>query len=183
MIFALLTFLKMDSIEQKAAIKFCVKLDHSATKTFDMLKNAYGDASLSRTSIFDRHKWFRSGRTSITDDPRSGRPSDSKTDENVEVVSQLLQKSWRLTCRGIADTLSMSKTVVHEIFNNVLAKRKVCSQFVPHSLHEEGVLLQLVLFHVHRQFLSIILRQPLCSIWATIEVCVGEGGLEAAPFL
>ncbi len=58
-IFALVTFLKMDLIEQRAAIKFCVKLDHSATKTFDMLKKAYNDASLSRTSVFDWHKQFR----------------------------------------------------------------------------------------------------------------------------
>ncbi len=137
MIFALVTFLKMDLIEQRAATKFCVKLDHSATKTSDMLKNAYSDASLSRTNVFDWHKRFREGRTSIADDPRSGCPSDSKTDENVEAVSQLLQKSGRLTCCGIADTLGVLKMVVHEILINVLGKRKVCSRFVPHLLCEE----------------------------------------------
>ncbi len=82
------------------------------------------------------HKRFRECRTSIADDPRSGRPSESKTDENVEAVSQLLRKSSRLTC-DIADTLGMLRTVVHEILTNVLGKRKVCSRFMPHSLREE----------------------------------------------
>ncbi len=60
-----------------------------------------------------------------------------KTDENVETVSESLQKSQRLTCRGIANTLGMSKTVVHEILTNVLGKKKVFSLFVSHSLCEE----------------------------------------------
>ena len=127
MIFELVIFLKMDLIEQRAAIKFCVKFNHSASKTSDMLKTAYGDACLSRTSVFEWHKRFREGRTSLEDDPRSGRSSDAKTEENVEAVRQLLQKSRRLTCRGIADTLGMSKTVVYEMLIGVLGKRKICS--------------------------------------------------------
>jgi hypothetical protein len=49
-------------MEQRAAIKFCVKLKKTATETFEMLKSAYGEECLSRTSMFERHKRFKEGR-------------------------------------------------------------------------------------------------------------------------
>jgi hypothetical protein len=33
-------------MEQRAAIKFCVTLKKTATETFEMLKNAYGEECL-----------------------------------------------------------------------------------------------------------------------------------------
>jgi hypothetical protein len=40
-------------IEQRACIKFCVKLSKSATKTLEMLHEAFGEHSLSRTTVFE----------------------------------------------------------------------------------------------------------------------------------
>jgi hypothetical protein len=40
-------------MEQRAAIKFCVKLQKTATETFEMLKSAYNEECLSRTSMFE----------------------------------------------------------------------------------------------------------------------------------
>jgi hypothetical protein len=41
----------MDSkIEQRACTKFCVKLRKSATETLEMLRDAFGEHSLSRTA-------------------------------------------------------------------------------------------------------------------------------------
>ena len=51
-----------DNIEQRYAIKFCVKLNKSATETFASLTEAYGDATLSRTMNFKWHKVFKEGR-------------------------------------------------------------------------------------------------------------------------
>jgi len=45
--------------EQRMAIKFCSKADFSATKTVEPIQKAYGDAALSRTTIFEWHKRFR----------------------------------------------------------------------------------------------------------------------------
>jgi hypothetical protein len=42
-------------MEQGAAIKFCVKLKKTTTETFGMLKSAYGEELLSRTSVFEWH--------------------------------------------------------------------------------------------------------------------------------
>jgi hypothetical protein len=46
-------------MEQKAAIAFCVKLKKTATEMFEMLKSAYDEEYLSRTSVFAWHKRFK----------------------------------------------------------------------------------------------------------------------------
>ena len=51
--------------EQRVAIKFCCKVDFSATKTVELIQKAYDDAALSRTTIFEWHKLFREGRESV----------------------------------------------------------------------------------------------------------------------
>jgi hypothetical protein len=61
-------------MEQRAAIKFCVNLKKSATETFEMLKSAYGEEYLSRTSVFEWLIKFKEGRESLQDDERKGRP-------------------------------------------------------------------------------------------------------------
>jgi hypothetical protein len=40
------------------AIKFCCKVDFSATKTVALIQKAYGYAALSRTTIFEWYKRF-----------------------------------------------------------------------------------------------------------------------------
>jgi hypothetical protein len=48
-------------MEQRGAIKFCVKLKETATETFEMLTSAYGEEYLSRTSEIKWHKRFKEG--------------------------------------------------------------------------------------------------------------------------
>jgi hypothetical protein len=55
-------------MERRAAIKFCVKLKKTATGTFEMLKSAYGEECLSRTSVFEWRERFKEGRESLEDD-------------------------------------------------------------------------------------------------------------------
>jgi len=86
----LVTFAMQENIAQRYAIKFCVKLNKSATKTFASLTEAYGDATLSRTTVFKSHKALKEGRENVEDDPRSGRPISSTNDQNVEVVRAVI---------------------------------------------------------------------------------------------
>ena len=67
----LVTFAMQENIEQRHVIKFCVKLNKSATAS---LTEAYGDATLSRNIVFKWYKAFKEGRENVEDDPRSGRP-------------------------------------------------------------------------------------------------------------
>jgi hypothetical protein len=46
-------------IEQCVCIKFCVKLGKSASKSLEMLHEAFGEHSLSQTAVFEWHSHFK----------------------------------------------------------------------------------------------------------------------------
>jgi len=94
-----------ENIEQWYAIKFCVKLNKSATETFASLTEAYGNATLSRTMVFKWHEAFREERENFEDDPCSGRPILSTYDQNMEVVQAVMAKDHRLSVRMIAEEI------------------------------------------------------------------------------
>ena len=105
------------------ANRFCCKVDFSATKAVEPIQKAYGDAALSRTTIFEWHKRFREGRESVKDDERSGRPTTSRTDDNIAAVDKMVKEDRKVTSRLIADTLGIPKTVVLRILREDLKKR------------------------------------------------------------
>jgi hypothetical protein len=61
-----------------------VKLGKFTTETLEMLYEVLGEHSLSRTAVSEWHSRFKAGRVSLEDNERSGRPSTSKTTENVK---------------------------------------------------------------------------------------------------
>ena len=88
-------------MEQRINLKFLVKLKKTPTECLKLLKEVYGEDMMSRTQIFEWHKRFKHGREEVEDDPKSGRPSTSKTDRNIERVKQLVRNDCRLTVRMI----------------------------------------------------------------------------------
>ena len=124
------------SIEQKINLKFLIRLGKTPTETLNSLQEVYGDAMMSRTWIFEWHKRFREGREDVEDDPRSGRPTTSRTNENVERVREKVHSDCRLTVRMIADELNMNGERVWRIITEDLGMRKVCAKMVPRLLND-----------------------------------------------
>ncbi|XP_011706123.1 PREDICTED: putative uncharacterized protein FLJ37770, partial [Wasmannia auropunctata] len=128
----------MDEKEKKrVAIKFCCKADFSAAKTFELIQKAYGESALSRISVFEWHKRFREGRETVKDDERSGRPTVTRTNENIAAVAKLIKEDRNVTSRMIEEILNIPKTVVLRILREDLNKRKLCARFIPHALTQE----------------------------------------------
>ena len=123
--------------EQRINIKFCVKLGKTATETLKMLRDVYGDSSMSSTGVFQWHKRFVEGREDMEDDPKSGRPCTSTTDTNIEKVWSLVRSDHRLTTCVIAKEVGTVKEMVHTILVDTLGLRKVCVKIVPRLLTEE----------------------------------------------
>jgi len=67
-----------------------VKIGNSVTETFEMLKIAFREEAVGRTQMYEWWKHFKEGRTLVDNDPRSGRPSTSKTDDNVAKVREVI---------------------------------------------------------------------------------------------
>ena len=124
------------SIEQRINLNFLIRLGKTPTETFNLLQEVYGDATMSRTRIFEWHKRFREGREDVEDDPKSGRPTTSRTNENVERVREKVRSDRRLTVRVIADELSMNSERVWRIITEDLGMKKVCAKMVPRLLND-----------------------------------------------
>jgi histone-lysine N-methyltransferase SETMAR len=113
-------------------MKYCVKLGKPFTETFEILKTAFANEALGRTQTYEWWKYFKDGRTSIDDDPCSSRPSISKTDEIVAKAKEVIRSNRRLTVREVAEVVSISKTVCHEILTQNLGISRIAAKYVPH---------------------------------------------------
>jgi hypothetical protein len=113
-------FLMDGKIKQRVCFKFCVKLGKSASETLEMLHEAFGEHSLSRTAVSEWHSCFKAGRVSVEDDEHSGRPSTSKTTANVEKIRDLINEDHCRTIHETADTAGISYGVCQEILTENL---------------------------------------------------------------
>ena len=91
---------------------------------------------MSRTRLFEWHRRFKEGREEVEDDHRSGRPSTSRTDENIERGRQKVRSDRRLTVRMIVDELGVNTKRVWRITTEDLGMRKICAKIVPRLLNE-----------------------------------------------
>ena len=94
-----------DLKEQRICVKFCFNLGKTFTEDFQMLQQAYGEDCLNRTQSHEWYQRFKSGRKSIEDDPKSGRPSTSMDDDHAEKVRAVIRQNCRLTVREVASCL------------------------------------------------------------------------------
>jgi transposase len=71
-------------LEQRINIKFLVKLSKSGHEICQMLQQAYREVALKRSTVFKWVQRYREGRKVPTDNKRSGCPSTSHSDENID---------------------------------------------------------------------------------------------------
>jgi len=126
-------------------MKFCFNLQKRAKETHEMLKLVYGDPAVTMKTVYNWFERFRKGCESVEDEERLGRPSTSKTQENVERVIEMIRSNRRLTIREIAEDLNISYVSVQNILTTVLNMRRVRAKFDNAPCHT---------WRLVRQFLS-----------------------------
>jgi len=104
--------------EQRIKMKFCFKLQKSVKETHEKLKLAYGDAAVTTKTVYKWFERFRNGCESAEEEEISGRLSTSKTQENVERVSEMIRSNRPLTIREISEGVKISYDSVQKIFIN-----------------------------------------------------------------
>jgi len=95
-----------------------------------MLQQAFGEDCLSRMQCREWYHRFRSGRTSIEDDPKSGRPSTSMDDYHVQKVLAVIDENRRLSVREVAKEVGFCKSLCHIILTEKRKMRCVAAKFV-----------------------------------------------------
>ncbi|XP_012057321.1 PREDICTED: putative uncharacterized protein FLJ37770 [Atta cephalotes] len=83
-----------------------------------MLGNCFGNDTLKKTAVYERHERFKSGRESVEDDERSGRPSTSKT-----------------SIKELTEDLNIAYGSIQDIVINGLGLRRVAAKLIPKELN------------------------------------------------
>ncbi|UYV65139.1 K02A2.6-like [Cordylochernes scorpioides] len=89
------------------------------------------------------HAKFKAGRISIEDDPRQGRPTFQKTDENVQKITDLIKENPRTTLLELEQDTGISKTTIGRIVTEDLRLKKTPAKFIPRFLTNEQKLCRL----------------------------------------
>ncbi|XP_050317891.1 protein GVQW3-like [Bactrocera neohumeralis] len=87
---------------------------------------------MSKTQVYDWYESFKEGREEVNDLPRSGRPSTSSTEENVDKIKEMVLEN-RL--REIAQIMDLSHETARHILVDVLGMRKVATRLVSKDLN------------------------------------------------
>lgn len=118
--------------------QICIyKLKHSSAGTIWIIQKSFGDDSVSEAQIKLRYSCFTDGRESVESDPRPGRPSTSRTPENVECVWAAINENRRLTVRELEEGQGIPRTSVSAILTEGLGMKRVATKFVPLLLSKE----------------------------------------------
>lgn len=120
--------------EQRYAIKFCVRLGKSATETFNMIKTAFGEASMARSVCFRWHQEFKNGRENCELQGGPGAPISALTEETINTGAVIIRTDPRLTIVQLAHILDISVGSVFTLLHKHLNMSRVCARWIPRLL-------------------------------------------------
>lgn len=126
----------MANFEIRANIKFLTKLNWKTVNIIEALQQVYGDSAPCRAVVYDWVKRFKEGREQLEDDAREGRPTTSKTQENIRIVENLIKEDRRINIDEIAYALEISHGSAFSILTEDLGLSKLSARWVPKALQE-----------------------------------------------
>ncbi|GFO26522.1 histone-lysine N-methyltransferase SETMAR [Plakobranchus ocellatus] len=78
-------------LEVRAVVRFLFSKGTKPSEIHKQIAEKYGEGAVSRSRVYQWCTWFREGRTSLGDEPKSGRPKTSTNDENTTRVDELIR--------------------------------------------------------------------------------------------
>ena len=129
-----LHFSKMSNVEHRAVIKFFTRKGLNTTEISKELDNVYKDSASSYCNVAKWVAEFKDPERAFEDAPRMGRPSTITVDQNIEAIERIVMRDRQISIRRLAKELAISKTTIHEIMDNQLGTKKVCTRWVPKLL-------------------------------------------------
>jgi hypothetical protein len=99
-----------------------------------MHRKAFVEHCLSQTAVFEWHSRFKACRVSVEEDECPGRPSTSKTTENVEKIQELVHEDHCRTICEFKDIVGISYGVCRQILTENLNIRCIAAMFASSTL-------------------------------------------------
>ncbi|XP_023228156.1 putative uncharacterized protein FLJ37770 [Centruroides sculpturatus] len=112
----------MSQFEQH--VNIMCKLGKTVVEILSALQQIYGDKTLKKSADYDWFGWFKNGQM-LEDDKRSGRPSTSRSGENIEKVRELTKNDRRITIAELEQEVGISHGSIHAILSEDLKMRHV----------------------------------------------------------
>jgi len=97
-----------NKIRYRAVIEFLTLENVQPQQIHNRMIIVYGEDAPSYATVKRWAVEFRRGRTSLEDDPRSGRPSDAVCEENCHAVENIVLQNRRVNVHQIADSVGIS---------------------------------------------------------------------------
>ncbi len=97
-------------------MKFLIKLKKKTPiECHKLLKEDYGENSLSRVHVFEWYKWFSEGRKSTEDDQHLGQPISVSTTLTVTKINEAMRRDCHTSNRMIAEIVNSDEETVKKI--------------------------------------------------------------------
>ena len=128
---------QMDNLCLRSYIKTRRLLGLTATEIHNELILAYGQDIVSYRTVARWFRRFSNERDSLEDNPRSGRPLSTITQENIGAVQDLESEDPHISIDYMADILDISHGTIDTILRQHLGLRKMSSRWVPHQLTQQ----------------------------------------------
>ena len=99
-----------------------------------MLREAFKEEALSQARVYEWFSRFKRGDMSLEDQPRSGCPSTSRTDENVQKIRNVIMFDHCRTIDELEALTGVSWSSCRPILTEELHMKRVAAKFVPRFL-------------------------------------------------
>ena len=124
----------MLNIEHRTVIKFSTWKGLNTTQISKELDNVYKDSASSYRTVAKWVAEFKDPERGFEDALRMDHPSTITANENIEAVERIIMRDRQISIRRLAEELAIPKTTIHEIMNNQLGMKKLCTQWEPKLL-------------------------------------------------
>lgn len=115
-------------------LKISTLLGKKPNELYENLVEVMGAQAPSRARIYEWCTRFKSGRVSLSDDVRVGRPCSSNIDENVVKVEAMLHDNPHVSIKQVSASVGISYGSVRTIIIDKLCFKKLYAKWVPHEL-------------------------------------------------
>lgn len=125
-----------DFVEFRAVIKFLTLKGHSFEKVKVEFESVYGTGKVSDSFIKKYIREYKHGRTTVFDEPRSGRPLEIDHSGIAARCRKVIDSDPKMSIEELASLFNVSIGIMHSIMHQELGMKKLTVKWVPHFLNE-----------------------------------------------